>query len=315
VKASRRPSDRSNRWQSFKKRLLQIVGIGFLALNLVAFAGAYGMTHYSTPEQWALGLPKPASPNLPSDVGLDYVTHRLSMSDAEWLEAWFVPAQQAQSNGTVLLFPGNGGSKAKQLLASTQSFHQLGYDAFLVDFRGVGGSSGNTGTIGMREAKDVAFALNAAPNLQLKPPYILYGISMGTSAILKAVAQEGIEPNAIILELPFARLIDAVRSRLRDVRFPTFPMAELIVFWGSVQHGSNGFAHNPVNYARQVERPTLLLHSEFDKWTTTEEINQIFENLSGEKQLVIFPDVGHNLLVTVNQSLWEQSINQFLNSI
>ena len=44
----------------------------------------------------------------------------------------------------------------KQLLAPAQAFHRLGYDAILVDFRGVGGSSGNTTTLGVREAQDVA---------------------------------------------------------------------------------------------------------------------------------------------------------------
>lgn len=90
----------------------------------------------------------------------------------------------------------------------------MDYDTLVVDFRGVGGLIGNTTTFGVREAKDVALAVSYAQRLNLKRPFVLYGVSMGSAAILNAVAQEKVPPDAIILELPFARLLDAVRSRL-----------------------------------------------------------------------------------------------------
>jgi uncharacterized protein len=39
---------------------------------------------------------------------------------------------------------------------------------------------------------------------------------------------------------------------VRALHIPPFPLAELIIFWGGVQHGFNAFAHNPVTYAAQV---------------------------------------------------------------
>ncbi len=298
-----------------KKHFCQFVLVVFLVLNSLSFIGAYSLTHFSSPRHGGIGLPRPDSAKRPTDLGLAYVTQRIPINPTEWLETWFIPVQHSVSNGTVLLFPGNAGSKAKQLLAPAQVFHSLNYDALLVDFRGVGGSSGNTTTLGVREAQDVALAINYADSLELKRPFILYGVSMGSAAILKAVAQEPINPDAIILELPFARLLDAVRSRLKAIRVPSFPMAELLVVWGSLQHKFNGFTHNPVTYATYVKCPTLLLHGRLDRWTTVEEINQIFKNLRGSKQLVIFPNVGHNLLVTVDRAYWEQHVDQFLQGI
>jgi uncharacterized protein len=298
-----------------RKRLFQVVLVIFLSLNVLSYVGAYALTHFSSPAHWHLGFPRPTSSKLPSDVGLEYVTQRIPIQQNEWLETWFIPAQSSVSSGTVLLFPGNGGSKAKQLLAPTEVFHHLGYDTLLIDFRGVGGSSGNTTTLGVREAKDVALALNYAQRSNFQRPFVLYGVSMGSAAILKAVAHEKVNPDAVILELPFARLLNAVKSRLRAVRLPTFPMAEMLVFWGSMQHRFNGFAHNPVTYARQVTCPALLLHGRLDRWTTVEEINQIFQNLRGSKQLTIFPNTGHSLLVTVDKEHWRRSVEQFLEEI
>jgi alpha-beta hydrolase superfamily lysophospholipase len=285
-----------------------------LSLNAVASLGAYSLTHFRTPGQLGLGQPKLVSTKLPSDIGLSYTTQRIPVQPEEWLEAWYIPTQNATAKGTVLLFPGNGGSKARQLLAPAQVFHNLGYDTLLIDFRGVGGSSGSTTTLGMREAEDVAIAANYAQN-NFDSPVVLYGVSMGSAAILRAVAAEGVQPDAIILELPFSTMLNAVRSRLREARAPTFPLAELAVFWGSVQHGFNGFAHNPVVYAKQVTVPTLILQGELDKWTTSKEIDRLFGNLGGEKRLAIFPNVGHNLLVTVDRELWQQENSQFLDKL
>ena len=298
-----------------RKHLCQVVLAVFFVLNVLSYTGAYVLTHFSSPGQLRLGLPRPTSSKLPTNIGLEYTTQRIPISQTEWLETWFIPAQNSVSGGTILLFPGNAGSKAKQLLAPTQVFHSLGYDTLLVDFRGVGGSSGNTTTLGVREAKDVALTMSYAQRSNFKRPFVLYGVSMGSAAILKAVAHEQVNPDAVILELPFARLLNAVRSRLREIRVPTFPMAEMLVFWGSIQHRFNGFTHNPVTYANEVQCPTLLLHGKLDKWTTVAEIDRIFQNLQGSKQLVIFPNSGHDLLVTVDKEYWKRSIDRFLKGI
>lgn len=295
-----------------RKHLCRFALAAFLVLNIFSYAGAYVLTHFVSPSDLGLGLPRPTSAKLPADIGLDYVTQRISISQTEWLETWLIPAQASIPKGTILLFPGNGGSKASQLLAPAQVFHSLGYDTLLVDFRGVGGSSGNTTTLGIREAKDVAMSVSYAEKSNFKHPFVLYGVSMGSAAILRAIANEKVNPEAVILELPFARLLDAVRSRLRAIRIPTFPMAELMVFWGGVQQGFNGFAHNPENYANQVKCPTLLLQGELDKWTTAAEIAQLLQNFHGFKQLVIFPNIGHSLLATVDKDFWTRSVDEFL---
>ncbi len=299
----------------YKKSIFRALIIVFLVLNFFSYIAVYALTHYNFLGHIGLGLSRPTNSRLPTDMGLTYVTRRIPINRTEWLETWLIPAQSSLSQGTLLLFPGNGGSKGKQLLAPTKVFHNLHYDSLLVDFRGVGGSSGNTTTLGVREAEDVALAVNYAEKLNLKHPIVLYGVSMGSAAILRAIAQGKIHPDAIILELPFARLLDAVKSRLKFVKIPTFPTAELLVFWGSIQHRFNGFAHNPVNYAKQVSCPTLVFQGKDDKWTNIPEIKQLTQNIPSDKQLVIFPTAGHELLVTIDSKLWQQSVDNFLKGL
>jgi uncharacterized protein len=293
-----------------RRYLWQFALAMFLVLNILAFTGAYLMSHFSAPGQW--GNQRPMSSKTPGDIGLAYVTQSLPLNTNEWVETWSISAAQGKSQGTVLLFPGNGSSKATQLLAPAKVFHDLHYDTLLVDFRGVGGSSGNTTTLGVNEAKDVALAMGYIEGLKLQRPVVLYGISMGSAAILTAIAKENVKPDGIILELPFARSIDAVRSRVRKFHAPTFPLAELIVFWGGLQHGFNGFDHNPVTYASQVKCPTLIMQGSLDQWTSIKEIQEILQNLRGAKELLLFPNTGHTLLVTVDKARWQSGVDRFL---
>lgn len=303
------------RLKKYKRRFYQTVLVIFITLNIFSYIGAYALTHYTTPGHLGLGETRPINSKSPKAIGLEYTTQRIPINQTEWLETWFIPVSSTNSKGTIILFPGKGSSKGRQLLAPAQAFHNLGYDTLLVDFRGVGGSSGNTTTVGMKEAKDVAIAFNYVLKSNFKQPLILHGISMGSVAVLKAVPQENIHPQAIIIELPFARFLVTVRSRLREVGLPTFPMAELIVFWGSVQHQVNGFSHNPVTYAYQVRCPTLLFHGKLDKWTTVAEVEEIASNLRGSKQVVIFSTAGHAILVTADKKLWYQNVEKFLEVI
>ena len=164
-----------------RKHLYQVSIVILLLINIIVYTGVYASTHYHAPGQFGFGSAKPNISQLPSNLGLEYSTQRIPISSTEWLEAWLIPTKKSISKGTLLLFPGIGDSKSKQLLPIAQKLNSLNYDTLLVDFRGVGGSSGSTITIGMREAQDVALAFNYTQKIQLKRPLILAGISMGSA--------------------------------------------------------------------------------------------------------------------------------------
>ena len=65
-------------------------------------------------------------------------------------------------------------------------------------------------------------------------------------------------------------------------------MPRLLLFWGGIQNGFWGFSHNPVEYAKNIDCPTLLLYGEKDKSVSQKEIKEIFANLKGPKKLTIY---------------------------
>lgn len=245
---------------SWRRVCLVLALVGLLLVNGVAWMQAWSLTHFAITTQlprrmremslpevvWAavsgVPLPRPGNRHTPRDMGLPYRIYRLSMRGGGWVEAWWTA--HPQPRGVVLLFSGYATSK-DILLRPAQAFYSLGYTVMMVDFRGAGGSSGDTTTLGLREGEDVSQVMAYVRTVQPGLPVVLYGFSMGSTAILRAVAAEDAQPDALVLEAPFDRFLETVRIRVRRERLPDFPAAELLVFWGGLQHGFNGFAYNP----------------------------------------------------------------------
>jgi alpha-beta hydrolase superfamily lysophospholipase len=317
-------------WTHRKLTLGLCLLLTFLGLNLIAYMHAYAMTHFvrggertSKPESlsvWnkakvlftGVNIPRPANRATPEHAGLPFTVHHLAADGQVDLEAWHIDHPQAKR--LVVMFHGYAGCK-DDLLPAAQAFHDLGYATFLVDFRGSGGSGGDVTTIGVAEADDVVRAWDYVRAHWPGSAPVLFGTSMGSAAILRAVATTGIEPTALVLECPFDRLLSTVSRRCDAMHVPRFPCAHLLVFWGGVQHGFNGFAHNPVRYAESVHCPVLLLHGDCDIRVTPAEAQSIYANLGGAKHLEIFEGVGHEGYVEARPEQWRSRVSWFLSAI
>lgn len=294
----------------------------FLSINIIAIFHSYKFTHFSEksnirtndPKELSSGEkiitlitgvnnPKPVNKAFPSR---EYQTIKLQ-SNKE-IECWNIPIEN--SIGTIVLFHGFSGEKSV-MLDKSDFFNALGYNTFLVDFMGSGGSEGNQTTIGYYESEQVKTAFNYLKE-RGDEKIILYGTSMGAAAIMKSVYDYNIQPKGIILEYPFGYMYKTVCARFKMMNVPCFPMAGLLVFWGGVQNGFPAFKHNPVNYAKEINCPTLLLYGEDDERVSREETDEIFSNLNGEKYLKIYKNVGHDNFLKLNKEEWSNDIIEYI---
>jgi alpha-beta hydrolase superfamily lysophospholipase len=298
-----------------------------LLLNVIAFLHARAMTHYvpggtrpARPESLTVlekagvllagvTVPRPENAATPASVGLAFTAHRFAGDGGSDLEAWHVA--HPEPKGLVLLFPGYAAAK-DSLLGEARAFHDLGFASFLVDFRGCGGSGGCETTIGVEEARDVARAVDYAGRRWPGQPLVLFGHSMGAVAVLRAVAVEEVRPAAVVVECPYDRLLTTVANRFSAMGLPSFPFAQLLVFWGGVQQGFNGFRHNPVDYAPAVGCPVLQLHGAEDPRVSVAQAEAVFQRLGGEKRFELFTGVGHESYVAAKPHQWKRSVSEFL---
>jgi alpha-beta hydrolase superfamily lysophospholipase len=300
--------------------------VGLIAPNALAYMHARAMTRFAqtgeltdSPSELSFGakvrvlflganVPHPRNQWTPESVGLAYETHWFR-GTAGMLEAWVIRAPAAK--GLAVLFHGYALDKGRMLDVASY-FHALGWSSVLVDFRGCGGSQGERTTIGWDEAKDVATTVSWVKTALGESAPVLFGHSMGAVAILRAVAVEGVRPRAVIADAPFGRLLTTIQNRFALLGLPVWGMPRLLVFWGGVQNGFDGFAHNPVDYATKVSSPTLLLRGADDPTVTEAETLAILHALGGRKALHTFPDVGHDSSLAVVGPEWSAVVGPFL---
>lgn len=301
--------------------------LGFVGLNFLAYRHAGAMLTYRTdavrppsPDSltWSqtaqalvlgVAVPRPQNKFVPGNLNLKSETIKFGAADGTRLEAWVL--RPAEPRGTVLLFHGYSAAR-DSMLEEAHEFLNLGYAALLVDFRGCGSSDGSTTTFGYHEADDVTAAVEQTQQLGLPRPWVLYGRSMGAAAVLRSIAVHQVRPDAVILESPFARMLGAIRNRFNVMGVPSFPSAELLLFWGGVQTDINGFEHNPVDYAKQCRIPTLVLHGDADRLATPAEGRAICDAVTGPKEFVPFVGLGHTSFLTADPPRWHDVVTSFL---
>jgi hypothetical protein len=290
-------------------------------MNIVAIFHSYHFTHFTDtkaaktqkPEQltfneklktlfFGVNNPRPSNKKRP----LNYRTIQLESNKR--VECWY--SSKAKAKGTFIVCHGYGGEKSS-MLDKAEIFDSLNYNILLIDFMGSGGSEGNTTTIGFKEAEQVKSAYDYLTDQGEKNIY-LFGTSMGAVAIMKAIKEYDLKPKSIILECPFGTMYETVSARFKNMNVPSFPMAELLVFWGGVQNGFWAFNHNPREYAKKITCPTLLLYGEKDKNVSRKEIDDIYTNLLGYKTLKTYPLSGHENYLNRYKNEWEEDVKNFL---
>lgn len=307
---------------SKKRPFLITVTVIFMVMNVIAAFHAYKFTHFATdsrrkttkeeaisfPEKckillFGIDLPRPENKVKPE---VDYQT--VILQSNKKLECWWLPT--ANAKGTVIVFHGYGSSKAG-MLDKAYLFQQMGYNVLLPDFMGSGGSEGNQTTIGYKEAENVKTCYD---HIQQKGEknIVLFGTSMGAASILKSFHDYPLSPKSIIIECPFGSTYKTVQARFKMLHVPAFPMAALLTFWGGAENGFNAFGHNPTNYAKSVHCPTLLLYGEKDEKVSRAEIDEIYQNLQGPKQLQTLPEAGHDNYLKQYKDLWYETVKGLL---
>lgn len=302
------------------RKIFYITLLFFILFNLVAFIQAYRFTHYSshvdekskidngflkTVKMLATGVDNPRPENA-EKPNLKYETIHLK-SNVD-LECWSM--KNDKSKGTVILFHGYTDSKSN-MLERAYSLYNMGFNIFLVDFMGSGGSEGSVTTIGYYEAENVKTAYDYIKN-ENKKNIVLFGTSMGSVAILKAINDYQINPEGIIIECPYASMLQTISIRFNLMGIPPFPTAHFLAFWGGAQHGFNPYSLKPSEYARQVTCPTLLIYGLKDQKVAMSETQEIYDNLKSPKRLELYNNSGHADYLTNDSIKWRNDVKLFL---
>lgn len=259
-----------------------------------------------------VSLPRPTLSRTPGDLGLPFTTERFPTTEGETLEAWWLP-QPGPPVGRVLVFHGYGAAR-DSLLEVGAWWHARGWEVALVDCRGAGGSTGDHTTLGWKEADDVA-ATVAAARARGPEPVVLYGFSMGGAAVLGALGRLGVEADGAVVEASYATMSGTVANRFRLMGLPPTPLSDLLVFWGGVVAGFDGFALRPVDDAAVIRVPVLVLHGADDERAPSTSGEALVAALGDHGRLVVFPRTAHQPGLMTRPPEWGAAVTQLIRQV
>jgi uncharacterized protein len=295
----------------------------FVLLNIITIFHAYKFTHFydigevvnkkqedksgwDKTKEILFGINAIKQQNIVPDSTFKAIT--LTSTDNIELSGWYVKVDNAK--GTVCMFHGHGGKKSGMIFEA-EAFNKLGYNTLLIDFRAHGSSKGNTCTIGYYEAEDVKLAYDYV-KLQGEKNILLWGISMGAATITKAMNDYDLKPSKIILEMPFASILQAAEGRIKMMKLPAQPLATLITFWGGIEHGFWAFNMKPNEFAKKINCPVLLQWGKNDPRVSQAETDAIYVNINSKKKLVVYDSCAHESLCKKENQKWMNEVTSFL---
>lgn len=204
----------------------------------------------------------------PEDVGLEYESVRLTASDGIRLDAWYIPAPDAEF--TVLFCHGNAGNISHRL-DSLMFFRDLGLNCLIFDYRGYGRSQGSPSEQGLYS--DARAGWDWLTQDRQVPPdrIILFGRSLGGTVAANLAAElagQKIQPAGLALESSFTSVIDMGKHY-----YPWLPIK-----WVA------RFKFNAISAVQNVQSPILVIHSPDDEIVPYRLGQKLYENAPQPKK-------------------------------
>lgn len=212
----------------------------------------------------------------PADVGLTFETLSLSTEDDETIAGWYIPAiaDESEPKQTVLFCHGNAGDIGDRV-GLIRTFHRLGFNVLVFDYRGFGESSGSPSEAGTYQ--DVLACWDyLVDTRKLRPERIIvFGRSLGGAVACWMAAHSN--PGALVLESVFSSI-----PAMAAETVPYLPVRLLC-----------RIKYDNVKTIAQVKCPVLVAHSKADQMCPYKQGRRVFNAAKSPKQFVEMQG-GHN---------------------
>jgi pimeloyl-ACP methyl ester carboxylesterase len=231
------------------------------------------------------------------------------------LSAWYLPAR----NGCMLICcHGIHDNKAQWLEQVARLHARSGYGALLFDFTGHGVSEGSMVTYGVYEQDDVRAVveyLRTRGDVNMDGLAIM-GYSLGaiTSVLSAAVMPE---LQAVVIESGFADLPHDIEQLFtRFTGLPSFPLANMTIFWGERLARVKLSQIRPVAVIDQIApRPVMIISDLKDQLADEPYDGERLYAAAGEpKVLWQVADAGHVAAFDTRPDEWIARVGAFLDA-
>ncbi len=205
-----------------------------------------------------------------------------------------------KGNPSMLYFHGNGETVGAYDCIAPY-YNQIGINLFVADYRGYGTSDGKPTVSNMFSDANAIFKSfrEVIEKEGFRNSLFVMGRSLGSMPAIEAAFNHQEEICRLIIE-------SGTASNLRCL-------------WNCMETTENKAVLNEESLflnkvkIRQIHKPTLIMHGEYDQIVPVEEGRELYQN-SGtqDKQILIVPGADHNDIMLVDQNLYFEKIEKFV---
>jgi alpha-beta hydrolase superfamily lysophospholipase len=262
-----------------------------LALLLKILSGVYliiAVLFYFYQEAF-LFIPEKLTENHQFSFNQDFEELNIKTTDNIQLNGVLFKARN--SKGLIFYLHGNAGSIASWG-AVAQLYTALGYDVFILDYRGYGKSKGEI-TNQKQLFEDNQLAYDIMKKRYNSNEIIILGYSIGTGLAAKLAATN--KAKMLILQAPYYNLADLIRDKF--IATPTFLLK---------------YKFETNKFLEKCTMPIVLFHGNADKVIYYESSIKLFQEYKATKdiKLITLIDQGHNGMS--NNTQYQQEILKLL---
>ena len=205
-----------------------------------------------------------------------------------------------KENPSILYFHGNGETVAVHDWVAP-FYNRIGINLFVADYRGYGSSDGKPTISNMiGDAHTIFKGFQEIIGKEgFKNSLFVMGRSLGSIPAIEIASNYQDEIQGLLIESGtasnFHRLWDYLGNAEKEV-----VLNEESPFLNRVK-------------IRQIDKPTLIIHGEYDQIIPVQEGKELYQSSGArDKRILIIPGADHNDLMIVNQSLYFNTIEEFV---
>ena len=212
-----------------------------------------------------------------------------------------------------ILFHGYRGNALRDLSNGIERCFKLNHNALIVDQRTSGESEGNVITFGINEHKDclkwIDFAINHfGEDIKI----IITGVSMGAATVVMASGYD-LPSNVIgvLADCGYDSPKNIITKVIKQIHLPVF------IFYPIIKLSAKLFGKFDLEEVSSLEAikrsklPIIFFHGDTDTLVPCSMSENLYNNYSNEKRLVIIQNAGHGLSYLVDADKYLNALREF----
>ena len=205
-------------------------------------------------------------------------------------------------------------SEGKAMTRFAQKFEEKGYNVLMLDLRGHGLSEGKYIGMGWHDRLDIIDWINYILEKNSDSKIILYGISMGASAVMMTTGEE--LPNNVklaVVDCGYTCAWDEFSYQLSELfDLCEFPILHAASTWCKINAGYSFKEASCIEQLKKSRIPTLFIHGDADDFVPFEMLETVYEAASCEKEKLIVQGATHGLSSATEPELYWDTVNRFI---